>query len=151
VEHSKKVFSVAFVTNNQSAEILQPRKQPFNFPTSAIPSQATQVLGRIFSIHAVLGDQFNSLSAKLAIQFVGVIGIVAYQILGRIWDDHLDEHLGGQLHLVRRSALDTDGNVESILPGPTPAVTSSWRALGLGGQGSSTAGLSGRVYGTFLR
>jgi hypothetical protein len=44
----------------------------------AIPSQATQVLGRIFSIHAVWGDQFNSVSAKLAIQFVGVIGIVAY-------------------------------------------------------------------------
>jgi len=59
-------------------EILQPRKQPFNLPTSAIPSQATQVLGRIFSIHAVRGDQFNSVSAKLAIQFVGVIGIVAY-------------------------------------------------------------------------
>jgi len=33
-----------------------------------------QVLGRIFSIHAVWGDQFNSVSAKLAIQFVGVIG-----------------------------------------------------------------------------
>ena len=51
---------------------------PFNLPTSAIPSQATRVLGRIFSIHAVWGDQFNSVSAKLAIQFVGVIGIVAY-------------------------------------------------------------------------
>jgi hypothetical protein len=33
---------------------------------------------RIFSVHAVWGDQFNSVSTKLAIQFVGVIGIVAY-------------------------------------------------------------------------
>jgi hypothetical protein len=78
VEHSKKVFNVAFATNNQPAEILWPRKQPFNLPTSAIPSQATQVLGRIFSFHAVWGDQFNPVSAKLAIQFVGVIGSVAY-------------------------------------------------------------------------
>ena len=30
--------------------------------------------GSYFSIHAVWGDQFNSVSAKLAIQFVGVIG-----------------------------------------------------------------------------
>jgi hypothetical protein len=75
---AERVFSVALVTNNQPAEIWWPRKQPFNPPTSAIPSQATQVLGRICSIHAVWGDQFNSVSAKLAIQFVGVIGIVAY-------------------------------------------------------------------------
>jgi len=45
----------------------------FNLPTSAILSQAMQVLGRIFSIHAVWGDQSNSVSAKLAIQVVGVI------------------------------------------------------------------------------
>jgi hypothetical protein len=37
-----------------------------------------QVLGRVFSVHAVWGDQFNSVLARLAIQFVRVIGIVAY-------------------------------------------------------------------------
>lgn len=52
--------------------------ESFNLPTSAIPSQARQILGRILSIHAVWGDPFNSVSAKLAIQLVGVIGIVAY-------------------------------------------------------------------------
>jgi len=53
-------------------------KQPFNLPTSAIPSQTAQVLDRVFRFFAVYGDRFNFVSAKLAIQFVGVRGVVAY-------------------------------------------------------------------------
>jgi hypothetical protein len=79
---SQESFQRAFVSNNQPAKILSPCKHPFNFQTSAIPSRATHVLGHVFSIHAVWGDQFDSAFAKLTVQFVGVIGVVAYQILG---------------------------------------------------------------------
>lgn len=36
------------------------------------------------------------------------------RFLGRIWDDDLDKGVGSQLHLVRSSALDTDGNGETM-------------------------------------
>jgi len=70
VEHPKKVFSASLVADHQPAKVLEPRKQPFNLPTSAISPQATQVLGRVVSVYAVGSNEFNSVLAKLVIQFV---------------------------------------------------------------------------------
>jgi hypothetical protein len=39
IEHPKKVLSVSFVAHDQPAEVLQPSKQPFNLPASAIPDR----------------------------------------------------------------------------------------------------------------
>jgi hypothetical protein len=70
VEHPKKVFSASLVADHQSAKVLELRKQPFNFPASAISSHATLVLSRVSSVYAVGSNKFNSVLAKLDIQFV---------------------------------------------------------------------------------
>jgi hypothetical protein len=53
MEHPEKVLSVSFVPNNEPAEVLQPGKQSLNLPTPTIPSQASHILGSVFSIAAV--------------------------------------------------------------------------------------------------
>jgi hypothetical protein len=43
MEHPEKILGISFVSNDQPAKVLQPGKQPFNFPPTAIPSQASVV------------------------------------------------------------------------------------------------------------
>jgi len=64
IEHSKKVLSISFVADYQPAEVLQPGKQPFNLPAMAVPSQASQILGPVFSIAAMWRDQLYAVPAK---------------------------------------------------------------------------------------
>jgi len=76
VKHSKKVLSISFVTDDESSEVLQPGKQPFDLPTSPIPPHAAQVLCCVSSIASVGSDQFDSVLPEFCIQFIGVIGVV---------------------------------------------------------------------------
>ena len=64
MEHSEKVLSISFVADYQPAEVLQPRKQPFNLPAMAVPSQASQILSPVFSIAAMWRDQLYAVPAK---------------------------------------------------------------------------------------
>src|SRR5436305_3207945 len=105
IDHPEKVLRVPFVTDNEAPEVLQPSKQPFNLPTSPIPSQTSQVLCSVLAVTAVRGDQFNSIASQSGIQFVGVVGVVTDQILWSFRDNHLDERGLGQLHFVRRSTF----------------------------------------------
>ena len=52
VKHPTKVLSVSSISHNESAEVLQPGKQPFNLPTSTVPSHTMQILCSVFSIAA---------------------------------------------------------------------------------------------------
>jgi hypothetical protein len=50
MDHPEKILGIPFVSNDQPVEVLQPGKQPFNFPPTAIPSQA----------HAYDSDQLDA-------------------------------------------------------------------------------------------
>jgi hypothetical protein len=73
-----------------------------------------QVLGRISSIDAVGGDQFDSVLLEFWVQFVGVVGIVSDQILRCLGDNHLDQRRSGQLHFMRSCVFDAYGNRKAM-------------------------------------
>ncbi len=45
MEHAEKVLGVTFISNDQTPEVLQPGKQPFDFPP-AVSSRARAVMTR---------------------------------------------------------------------------------------------------------
>ena len=59
-------------------------------------------------------DQFDSVLPEFCVQIVGVIGVIADQILGCFRDNHLDERGCGEFYFVRSSAFDAYGNRESV-------------------------------------
>jgi hypothetical protein len=91
MEHPEKVLSVSFVPNNEPAEVLQPGKQSFNLPTSAIPSQTPQACVLFLRLMRCGAINSNPVTAEFCVQFVRIISVVAYQILRGVWDHHLNQ------------------------------------------------------------
>lgn len=76
------VFSDSFKAYQDTPIILQPGKQAFNFPASAITAEFPPVLGLLFAVQTMRRNQFNALCGQLPIQRVTVIGLIANQTLG---------------------------------------------------------------------
>jgi hypothetical protein len=143
VEHSKKVFSVAFVrTTNlrkfcghaNSRSIFQRRRYRRRRHPSWVVFFRFMRCGAISPISC----RRSSLSRHCRLLD-----------LGRAWDDHLDERVGSQLHLVRSSALrrrwhrgDHAGLPNSPHSGLDPLLKSAMAGLVRRGyrSGSSTQG-----------
>ena len=89
---AKKVLTVILVTHNQAAEVLQPRKQPLNLPSSAIaPQWATILRDRFLPIPLVRRDHLNSCFGQRGVERVGVISLIANQSLRLLMSEALGE------------------------------------------------------------
>jgi hypothetical protein len=105
---------VAFVTNDEPAEVLKPSKQSFDFPASAVSAQTTPVLRSVLAIAPVRRDYFDSVLPQFGIQLVRIISIVTDQILGSFRDGHLDQSRVDKLHLMRRRTFNTKANRQTV-------------------------------------
>jgi hypothetical protein len=86
MEHAQKILCVSLVPNNQPAEVLKPRKKSFNLPTAAIALQAPSILCFIYSLASIWGNQFNAVPSEFFVELVGVVSVVADQVLRGFWD-----------------------------------------------------------------
>jgi hypothetical protein len=66
LEHPEKVFGVTFISNDQTPEVLQPGKQPLDFPPSLVSLQPTSILSRIPSVPAMWSNECNSVEPQLS-------------------------------------------------------------------------------------
>jgi hypothetical protein len=89
LEHPEKVFGVTFISNDQSPEVLQPGKQPLDFPPSSVSLQPTSILRRIPSVPAMWSNEFNSEEPQFCVEAVGVVGVVTDQVLRGVGNNHL--------------------------------------------------------------
>lgn len=63
-----------FVASNDTAEVLEPREQPFDLPSSSLQTQQTTILySRFFPIDFIRCNKFYSPSSKSLIEGVTVI------------------------------------------------------------------------------
>ena len=63
-----------FVASSNTSEILKPREQTFNLPTTSIPAQRTTILcSRFYPIDFMRSNEFYSPSSKSLIEGVTVI------------------------------------------------------------------------------
>src|SRR5439155_15088121 len=56
--------AATFVSANQPAEVLQPGKQPFNLPATAVASQSSQILGSVLPGAAMWRDELYTVLAE---------------------------------------------------------------------------------------
>jgi hypothetical protein len=62
VKHPEKVFDMPFISDDKATKVLQPRKQPLDFPTPSVSFQPTSILSRILSGATGWGDDLNAVA-----------------------------------------------------------------------------------------
>ena len=103
-------------TNHQPTKPVQPSKESFHAPTSAIATKWATVLGESFAIAFVRSDQLDIVGfQQIVIQGITIVGSVANQSFGKFVEEALSENLFDQLAFVRRSALDTNGQRKTVI------------------------------------
>lgn len=102
---------MALVTHHQSAKVLQPAKQPFDFPASAVTPQGSSILRRGFrSVLSVRSDHLDPLLGQSFIQRVAVIGFIPDQPFRPCGGKGRSESLLDKGDFMRRSRCRVDGD-----------------------------------------
>lgn len=85
MNEAEVVAQVAFIPDQDAAVVLQPGKEPLHFPAAFVAAQLATILGLgLGAVAAVRSDQFNlALIAQALVEWVGVIGLVTDEPLGR--------------------------------------------------------------------
>ena len=102
---------MVFITNNQPPKVLQPCKQPLNFPAFAIPSQRSAIL-RFWPLTIFLmryNQRHIPFIQKLIIQFIRIIGFVTDQSFWQFIQQARIQRLINQRHFMWRSAACVEG------------------------------------------
>jgi len=116
LEHAEEIGFVIFPAADQSAKVVQPGKEAFDFPAAAVTAQFATVLGTLpAAIELVRGDQPDAvLFLKALVEWVAVVGAVANQTL---WFGSREALLDGGFDepgFMRRSAGDAAGDRKTM-------------------------------------
>lgn len=79
LDEAEEVFDMVFPSRDESAVVLHPGKEPFDFPSAAVAAQEAAILRLLF---AVGRDHLDAVLAHLSVESVGVISLVANQSFG---------------------------------------------------------------------
>ena len=79
---------MVFPSDDESAEVVHPCKESFDFPASAVAAQLPAVLGLLFAIAAVGRDHLDTVFfCHPVIQSGRVVGLVADQSFGQLIEE----------------------------------------------------------------
>jgi hypothetical protein len=81
LEHPEKVLGVTFMPNDQTPEVLQPGKQPLDFPPSSVSLQPTSILSRTPSVPTMWSNDLDAVEPQFCVEAVEVVGVVTDQVL----------------------------------------------------------------------
>jgi hypothetical protein len=116
LEHAEEVGFVIFPAVHQSAKVVKPSEEAFDFPAAAVTAQFATVLGALSAaVEFVRGDQPDALLfLKVLVERVTVVGAIANQAL---WFGLRETLLDGgfdELRFMRRSAGDAAGDRKTM-------------------------------------
>lgn len=115
MDEAQIVRIMVFITHQNSSIVLQPSKQPFDFPSPLVASQLPPILRlRLLPILFVRRDHLYVEARKFCIQWVRVIGFVADQSLRFLIREPLNESFSNKGDFMRRSRLRIDGERKTI-------------------------------------
>src|ERR1700676_2847782 len=85
LDQCEEVGLVIFPAGDQATEVMQPGKQSFDFPASAVAPEFTPVLGSgLAAVDLVRRDQFDSvLLGQVLVERIAVVSAVADHTFGR--------------------------------------------------------------------
>jgi len=116
LKHAEKVGFVIFPAANQSAKVVKPSEQAFDFPATAVTAQFAAVLGAsAATIELVRRDEPNAmLLPKALVQWIAVVGAVTdhsfrFGSCETALDSRFDE-----FGFMRRSAGDAAGDRKTM-------------------------------------
>ena len=110
MDEAKIVFSVIFVSNNKTAKVMHPSKEPFNAPSFAIPTQGSSILcNGLTSIGLVRSYEFDTSLLKVPIERIRVIRSITDESSGSSSKEALLESCSNKGEFMRRSRCNVDG------------------------------------------
>ena len=102
---------MVLVTHQNSAEVLQPCEQAFDFPAPFVAAEfATVLRDGTLPVGFVRRDQFDACCGEFRIQRVRVIRLVANQSLWGLISKAFDQSFSDKSDFMRRSILRVDGD-----------------------------------------
>jgi hypothetical protein len=111
MDEAQVVRIMIFIAHQNSLAVLQPCKQPLNFPSPFIPAEFAPVLClRFHAIRFMRSDQLDTYLRQFLVQRVRVIRLIANQSFGFLIREALDESFADKSDLTRRSRLSVDGD-----------------------------------------
>ena len=115
MDESLKVFCVIYIANNQAAEVEQPGKEPFHFPSSDVTAQWSSVLGSHATVAFVWCNHLCSvLLQECFIKPVAVVGFVADQSYWNLRHYAFVQCFLHLFHFSRRSAFCPQGERKTM-------------------------------------
>jgi len=126
---SEEVFDVVFPSCDQSAVVLHPGKDAFDFPAAAIATQRAPVLGLVFAVDAVGRDHLDAIFTHLLVERVRVVCLVADQSFRQFVEKASGQNSFNKLALGRRSAFDSNGERKTVTRGDSDDL-GAFAALG---------------------
>jgi hypothetical protein len=135
VKHPEEIVWVAFPADHDAAIVMQPRKQAFDFPSTAITPQHAAILGLSSGAHGpVWRDHLDAVVLhQPLIEAVAVVGPVADQSFGEVGEESLFEGGFDEFGFMRRSAGHVHGERKTLAVADRhdfAALTASSRADG---------------------
>jgi len=108
---------MVFPSCDQSAVVLHPGEEPFDFPTAAVAAQRAAILRLLLAVGSVGRDHFNAVLTHLLIQRIRVVGLVADQSLRQLVEEASGQNSLHKLAFGRRSAFDRYGEGKTVARG----------------------------------
>ena len=99
-------MKVVFISNHESAEVLKPSKESFDFPPAPVSSQGPSILGfGPFPVVFMRSDHVDSPGLEFIVQWVAIVGLVPNDPLGKLDQETALPGLVDQGHFMGRSAV----------------------------------------------
>ena len=115
---SEEVFDLVFPSGDQSAVVLHPGKDAFDFPAAAIATQRASVLRLALAVGSVGRDHLDPIFlGQRQIQRIRIVGLVADQFFGQLIEEASGQNSFHKFALGRRSAFDSNGERKTITRG----------------------------------
>ena len=87
MEETSEIGGAPLIPGNESAIVLQPGKEPFDFPATLIATKRTPILGEMDPIRPMRGDQFDAAGGEGLVEAVAVIGRIADEPRGIVSEE----------------------------------------------------------------
>jgi hypothetical protein len=111
MDKAQVISQVVIPARDKVPEVLEPGKEPLYLPSSLVTSEGSSILSVVFNpITPVWSNHFYTLFLKLLIQWVTVIGLIAYKVLRVSLNKSGLKSSSNKGDFMRRSALAVYGD-----------------------------------------
>ena len=84
VQKAGEIGGAPLIAGDESPRVLQPGKQPFDFPAAFIAAQGASILREVDAVGPMRGDQLDAAVSQVLVEPVTVIGGIADEPCGMV-------------------------------------------------------------------